>query len=353
MSFSKKRYAGALGAVALGVGMTAAPAFAVSVTVNGQAVTLNPPPIERAGRVFVPLRGVFGQLGASVVYQGGVINATGNGNTISLKIGSTDATVNGSPRPLDVAPFIIGASTYVPLRFVSQALGAGVNFDGTNQIVALTTSGAQNPPAAPPPPAPAVAHILRDELPARNSMVSSVRPTIQASFAQPVDPNSVRLSLDGLDVTRDATRSDSGFVYAPPSPLQSMRHTLVVTGKLPSGQPFDEHYAFSSGTEAPRNSLTITSPGEGQPLGRQFDVTGHTAPNARVHIVAGASTNVGGFYALSTGSYVGDTTADGHGNFSQTVNLQSFGGGAIGLTVTSTDPTTKESAEKKLQLRGQ
>jgi hypothetical protein len=357
MSISSKRYIAAAAAIALAGGVTAAPALAVGVTVNGQAVTLNPPPIERAGRVFVPLRGVFGQLGASVVYANGVINATGNGSTISLKIGSTDATVNGVSRPLDVAPFIVGASTYVPLRFVSQALGAGVNFDGTNQIVALTTANAPTqyaPRSQPPQPSVGmVGHILRDEIPARNSTVGSVRPTIQAAFAQPVDANSVRLNLDGLDVTRDATRSESGFVYAPTSPLQSMRHTLVVTGKLSSGQPFSENYAFSSGTEPARNSLTITSPGEGQPLGREFDVTGHTAPNARVHIVAGASTNVGGYFSMGTGSYVGDTIADGQGNFSQTVSLQSYGGGAIGLTVTSTDPTTKESAEKKLQLRGQ
>jgi hypothetical protein len=346
------RLAGGAFSLALGLALSA-PALAVGVTVNGQAITLSPPPIERAGRVFVPLRGVFQQLGASVVYEGGVINATGNGNTISLHIGSTQATVNGNAQALDVAPFIVGASTYVPLRFVSQALGAGVNYDGTNQIVALTTGGGR--PPGPPQPGgniapPSVAHVLREEQPARDSTVRATRPTIQGAFAQPVDPNSVRLTLDGLDITRDATRSVSGFVYAPPSPLQSDRHVVTIVGHLATGEPFADRFTFTSGTEAPQNSVSIASPRDGEPVGQNFTIAGHTAPNARIHIVAGASAGVGGF-AFGTGSYVGDTIADGGGNFSQQVTLQTIGGSTIGVTVISTDPLTRESAEKKLQLQ--
>ena len=100
----------------------------VSVTLNGAPLNLNPAPQERAGRVFVPLRGVFEQLGASVVYDNGTINAQkGHERSVSLHVGSTAATVDGQPQTLDVAPFIIGASTYVPLRFVSQSLGASTS----------------------------------------------------------------------------------------------------------------------------------------------------------------------------------------------------------------------------------
>src|SRR5580658_10859299 len=67
----------------------------VSVTVNGSPINLNPAPTERAGRVFVPLRGVFENLGATVVYDNGNINATGRGHMISLHVGSQQATVDG------------------------------------------------------------------------------------------------------------------------------------------------------------------------------------------------------------------------------------------------------------------
>ena len=114
----------------------------VQIQINGQPVNVSPEPIMQDGRVFVPLRGVFESLGASVVYSNGQIDATGNGREISLHIGSTQATVDGSPQTIDVAPFIVGASTYVPLRFVSQALGASVDWDNTNHIVAITMQGA-------------------------------------------------------------------------------------------------------------------------------------------------------------------------------------------------------------------
>jgi hypothetical protein len=106
------------------------------------------------GRVFVPLRSVFENLGASVVYSNGQINATGNNTEIALTIGSTQATVNGSPVTIDVAPFIVGASTYVPLRFVSQALGANVSWDEADQVVDITTGNVASAPDSAPPQIP-------------------------------------------------------------------------------------------------------------------------------------------------------------------------------------------------------
>jgi hypothetical protein len=164
-----------IAAVAGAVAMVAAlgrPADAqVGITINGSNVDVSPAPILDAGRVFVPLRGVFENLGASVVYANGQIDATGNGRDISLHIGSTQATVNGQSETIDVAPFIVGASTYVPLRFVSQALGASVAWDEQDQVVGITLAGADTsyqaaPPSqdyaddtdwvdAPPPPIPA------------------------------------------------------------------------------------------------------------------------------------------------------------------------------------------------------
>jgi len=335
------------------------PALAVSVQLNGSAVSLNPPPITRAGRVFVPLRGIFERLGASVVYQAGTINATGsNGRTVSLHIGAHTATVNGASQPLDVAPFIIGASTYVPLRFVSQALGATVNYDAANQIVAIGTNGT-NTNAAPAAAAPTNAaksalHLVENALqPGRNGYVQSTKPTIQATFSQHADPNSVHVTLDGRDITATTTISDTGIVYTPQSDLQNSKHTVRVSGKDASGVAFDRGWPFTSGTTQPTNSVTISSPADGAAVGGAFTVSGHTTPNARVHIVAGSAASFGGILHFGTGTYTGDTLADASGNFSQQVSLQTVPGGQIGVTVTSTDPATKASAQKTLRLSAQ
>ena len=131
----------AIGVVAMFALTTLAANADIGVTVNGSAVDISPPAIVEAGRVFVPLRGVFEQLGASVVYSNGAINATGNGRDISLQIGSTQATVNGQQQIIDVAPFIVGESTYVPLRFISEALGDSVSWDDADSIAAIDTGG--------------------------------------------------------------------------------------------------------------------------------------------------------------------------------------------------------------------
>jgi phosphate transport system substrate-binding protein len=48
--------------------------------------------------------------------------------TIVLTIDSTVATVAGSRVTLDAAPFIAGGRTMLPVRFVAEAMGAGVSF---------------------------------------------------------------------------------------------------------------------------------------------------------------------------------------------------------------------------------
>ena len=113
----------------------------------------------------------------------------------------------------------------MPLRFVSEALGAGVNYDASNQIVALTTgrSAAMAPPVAPPG---AIAmthrHYLRNLEPAYGGTVASTRPTLQGEFSEPVDPNSIHMTLDGRDVT--------GILVANPEPTDT---TTGLIAQLP------------------------------------------------------------------------------------------------------------------------
>ncbi len=304
MPSSTTRRLTALTATALLASATALPALAagpVSVTLNGNPLTLNPAPTERAGRVFVPLRGVFENLGATVVYANGVINATGRGHTISLKVGSQTATVDGQQQTVDVAPFIIGASTYVPLRFVSQALGASVNFDGANNIVALGTNGGGNAPAGQTiTPVPSARNsrgniTLATVLPARGATVTSRRPTIEATFGGgTVDPNTVKVTVDGLDVTNDTTRSTTGILYAPRSPLQPGNHTVTVTGTDNRGTAFNRGWEFTSGTSSTiAGEITNVRPADGATVGNQFVVSGRTTPGARVAIQVGVGNGNG------------------------------------------------------------
>jgi hypothetical protein len=56
---------------------------------------------------------------------------------VNMQIGNKTAYVNGLPVSLDVPPQIINGRTLVPIRFVSENLGAEVNWDGNTKTVTI------------------------------------------------------------------------------------------------------------------------------------------------------------------------------------------------------------------------
>jgi hypothetical protein len=234
----------------------AAPALAqsssgVRVIVNGQQMNFDQPPLEQGGRVFVPLRGVFEQLGASVVYQNGTINATGRGRTIQLHIGSNQAEVNGSNETLDSPPFVQGSRTLVPLRFVAEALGAQVAWDNNTSTVTITGGGGgggggdrghmmNQPPMQQQPMAPN-AYIV-DRQP--QGPTDSADPAISARFTVPLRRDSVRIYLDGRDITSAVDFNDRGFQWTPGHRLEPGSHHVRISGTTRDGASFDTGWDF-------------------------------------------------------------------------------------------------------------
>ena len=116
----------------------------IGVTLNGRAINFGPvSPTQQSGRVLVPLRGVFEALGAFVEYNNATqsISATRGETRVQLTIGSARAYVNGQARALDVPAQVQSGRTLVPLRFVSEALGATVLWNDAQRQVLITTSG--------------------------------------------------------------------------------------------------------------------------------------------------------------------------------------------------------------------
>ncbi len=99
--------------------------------------------VVRSGRAFVPLRAVFEWLGADVHYANGTITAVRGGDVVTLTVGSTQAGKNGHAITLDAAPFVTGGKSFVPLRFVAEALGAAVNYSAAQGNVTVSHAGAQ------------------------------------------------------------------------------------------------------------------------------------------------------------------------------------------------------------------
>ena len=115
---------------------------AIRVNVNGESVDFtNGEPVESEGRILVPLRGVFEKLGASVTYEtdSRTIRAVRGETTIMLRPGEETAEINGEIRPISSPAQIVNGAAVVPLRFISEALGAQVKWDPNNYEVAVNT----------------------------------------------------------------------------------------------------------------------------------------------------------------------------------------------------------------------
>jgi hypothetical protein len=305
------------------------------VIVNGQQVSFDQPPIERTGRVFVPLRGVFERLGASVVYGNGVINATGNGRNISLRIGSTQATVNGQSQNLDVAPFLVGSRTLVPLRFVAQALGAAVDWNNSTSTVTITGSGGGNYSSTPQPNR---SFYLNNRRPTGSAGTAS--PAIHAEFSEPVRRDTLRVSIDGNDVTSNVYANPNGFDVTPSQALSSGRHRVNVTGTTEAGSSFSTGWTFTTGSGSGANVINRLAPAAGAQVGSNFNLSGHTQPNSHVHIVAsGQASAFGGLLQVGTGTFQTDTTADGNGDFSVAIATNAASGGQLRVLIQSTAPS--------------
>jgi hypothetical protein len=127
---------------------------AVRVFVDGDQVLFDQPPVSQGGRILVPLRGIFEQMGAVVEWNAmtRTVRAARGTTLVELQIGSRIARVDGRAMTLDAPPMVIGGRTLVPLRFISEALGATVDYRADSRTVLISTPGQAGPPASPPPP---------------------------------------------------------------------------------------------------------------------------------------------------------------------------------------------------------
>lgn len=92
------------------------------------------------GRTLVPLRFVSENLGAGVEWLAAtrqVVISSGD-QKIVLTLGSDAAVVNGQIRELDCPAELAGNSTCVPLRFVSENLGASVAYASASRQITIT-----------------------------------------------------------------------------------------------------------------------------------------------------------------------------------------------------------------------
>ncbi|MEW9701725.1 stalk domain-containing protein [Paenibacillus sp. SI8] len=130
----------------------------ITVQIDGKPLQFqDQDPQNWNGSTFVPMRGIFEALGAKIEWNQAdrSVRGTKNNSSVWLQIGSTDALVNGKVVVLEVEPRIVNNTTMVPVRLISEALGATVTWDAEQQIVQIQTvsqgNARQGNPVAPQP----------------------------------------------------------------------------------------------------------------------------------------------------------------------------------------------------------
>lgn len=100
-------------------------------------------PRQENGTTLVPLRVVSENLGALVEWDGATqsITIVQDATEIKLKIGDKKVWVNGNIKELAVAPRSIEGTTMIPIRFISENLDCSVDWNSENKIITISSSG--------------------------------------------------------------------------------------------------------------------------------------------------------------------------------------------------------------------
>jgi hypothetical protein len=101
---------------------------------------LEVPPILESQRTFVPLRFISEIVGGSVQWDSKEksIQVLYKQNEVVLWIGKREILVNGRKEKIDAPPFILNGRTLVPLRFVTEPLGAKIEWKAETSTILLS-----------------------------------------------------------------------------------------------------------------------------------------------------------------------------------------------------------------------
>ena len=168
------------------------PVFAhppISVKVDGKDLAFKPAPVIENDRTLVPMRGIFEALGAELIWNEPeqLVTAVSKNDVLFFRIGDKKLYKNGKLiYTMDVPAKILNDRTFIPLRAVSESLGAGVQWDGKAYRVDIYSDGKipENPKEPEKPAEP-----VKPEKPEKPvKPAEPAKPTEPAKPAEPTKP---------------------------------------------------------------------------------------------------------------------------------------------------------------------
>lgn len=113
----------------------------IKVELDGKELEFDVPPQLISDRTMVPMRKIFEEMGTHVEWDNSTktVTATNENSVIKATINSNIMLINGTPKTMDIAPQLVDDRTLVPARFVAEALGATVEWNGETSTVVISS----------------------------------------------------------------------------------------------------------------------------------------------------------------------------------------------------------------------
>jgi hypothetical protein len=111
-----------------------------ALTINGMTTWMDVAPFMKDTHTFIPLRYLGEAIGAEVTWDAATQTAwvkTG-GNTATFWIGKSYMELNGQSKEIGTPIFLEGGRTQVPLRFITELLGWNVQWNDADGSITLT-----------------------------------------------------------------------------------------------------------------------------------------------------------------------------------------------------------------------
>lgn len=109
----------------------------IPVFIRGDEVKFDVPPVIKEGRVLIPVRAVTESLGADVDWddETKTVTITKGQNVIKLKLESNIIVVNGKEYEIDSKAQSVNSRIVVPVRYIAMMLGMKVDWDDSGCVI--------------------------------------------------------------------------------------------------------------------------------------------------------------------------------------------------------------------------